>query len=330
MRKCRLLSLLACTLGFFAACGGGGHSIGSTVSISASSTKITLGQSVMLSWTSKNVTSCTASANPTETDWSGSLPTNGSQSVTPSSAETTTYTLQCSGTGSATSNVTVGVSHGFTSTGSMTTGRGFHTATLLSDGKVLIAGGEDPLTPSAELFDPANGTFTSTGNMGFATRVEHRAILLNDGRVLVAGGHTDRFTCDLSAELFDPASATFSATGNMTEFRCGHTATLLNDGKVLVTGGREPHNVFFSSAELYDPTNGTFASAGSMGFKRSGHTATLLNDGRVLLLGGLMGEPSWQPPSCLIPPVEPSRQPAAWESHDPGTLRRCSMTDECW
>src|ERR1700740_618568 len=106
MRKCRLFSLFACTLGFFAACGGGGHNLGPTVSISASSTKITLGQSVMLSWRSKNVMSCTASANPTETDWSGSLPTSGSQSVTPSSAETTTYTLQWRGEATAPSNVT--------------------------------------------------------------------------------------------------------------------------------------------------------------------------------------------------------------------------------
>src|SRR5438132_1697403 len=156
MRKSALFVLLIAGLSLESGCGGG--KAAPAVLISASSSMITVGQSVTLSWSGTNVTSCTASASPSASDWSGPMPTSGTRSVTPASPETNTYTLQCNGAGSVSSQVTVGVSHGFTATGSMGTGRSWHTATLLSDGRILVAGGEDSTnanSPTAELFDPA-------------------------------------------------------------------------------------------------------------------------------------------------------------------------------
>jgi galactose oxidase-like protein len=157
----------------------------------------------------------------------------------------------------------------FTATGNLTTARVHHTATLLTNGKVLITGGQNDdgrgILASAELFDPATGTFSVTGQMT-SPRSGHTATLLADGRVLTAGGG--------NADLYDPATGTFSATGNMTTVRSGHTATLLADGRVLIAGG--------GTAELYDPATGTFTAAGTIPTVRSG-TATLLADGTVLI-----------------------------------------------
>jgi hypothetical protein len=180
---------------------------------------------------------------------------------------------------------------GFTVTGSMTVGRVGHGAALLGNGRVLIAGGyTGNLTylASAELYDPAAGTFGPTGSMA-AARAGATTTLLSNGKVLVAGGYIidgAAATVPLAtAEVYDPASGTFSATGSMANARYNHTATLLADGRVLVTGGAGD-DVALASAELYDPATGRFASAGSMTTARIGHAAALLTGGRVLLMGG--------------------------------------------
>jgi N-acetylneuraminic acid mutarotase len=126
----------------------------------------------------------------------------------------------------------------FGNTGSLGTLRAQHTATLLPNGKVLVAGGIDssfnPLA-SAELYDPATGTWTATGSLVTA-RYSHTATLLPNGKVLVSGGFNSSVPL-ASAELYDPASGTWTATGSLSTARRIHTATLLPNGKVLVSGG---------------------------------------------------------------------------------------------
>ncbi len=150
----------------------------------------------------------------------------------------------------------------FTATGSMATDRGFHTATLLHDGRVLVAGGDSSsYLVSAELYDPKTGTFSATGSMT-TPRVYTTASLLADGRVLVAGGGGDYTNRNFlaTAEIFDPATGTFSATGSMSEARTWFQANLLAEGRVLVTGGYGDLAPL-ATAELYDPKTGTFSPA---------------------------------------------------------------------
>ena len=185
----------------------------------------------------------------------------------------------------------------FASTGSMATGRDSPTATLLSDGKVLIAGGQSSISSSyglasAEIYDPATGTFASTGGNMTSGRCSPTAALLSNGKVLIAGGYTGSSSLS-SAELYDPTAGTFLATGSMTTARYWHTATLLNNGKVLITGGTggtgTDKTAYLATAELYDPAAGTFTTAGTMSIRRAEHTSTLLPSGDVLIAGGSDG-----------------------------------------
>jgi len=143
----------------------------------------------------------------------------------------------------------------FDNTGSLNTARDSHTATLLSNGKVLVAGGVGgAYLTSAELYDPASGTWTATGSLNTA-RGQHTATLLPDGKVLVAGGtlNSNGNNSLASAELYDPVSGTWTATGSLTTARFVHTATLLPNGKVLVAAGYGTSYPFdLTSAELSD------------------------------------------------------------------------------
>ena len=185
----------------------------------------------------------------------------------------------------------------FSATGAMTTSRGGPTATLLSNGEVLLAGGcvdarcTYVALASAELYNPATGTFSATGSMN-ATRFDGQtATLLPNGQVLVAGGYGTNYVVPVpDAEVYDPATGTFSPTGAMVAMRYQHTATLLPNGKVLVAGGCFDSGgscPTLASAELYDPATGTFSPTGSMIAGRACHTATLLPNGQVLIAGGV-------------------------------------------
>ncbi|MGH9686882.1 MAG: Kelch repeat-containing protein [Candidatus Acidiferrales bacterium] len=178
----------------------------------------------------------------------------------------------------------------FSLTGSMTVARIAPTATLLSNGMVLIAGGMDgngggDYLSSAELYNPSTGTFAATGSMTEA-RTGDTATLLSNGTVLIAGGeNSTNYNGDYlsSAEIYNPATSTFAATGSMTVGRDGQVAVLLGDGTVLIAGGPG------SSAELYNPATGTFAATGSMEEGLSAASGTALGNGMVLIAGGLNG-----------------------------------------
>jgi hypothetical protein len=216
----------------------------------------------------------------------------------------------------------------FSRTADMETVRASHTAALLLDGRVLIAGGSAFATDgdvcatlnSAELFDPASGTFSPTGDMT-AFRFGHTATTLKDGKVLIAGGVdvsedpdngcTEEFTF-ASAELYDPTTGVFAPTGSMSFSRWDATATLLPDGRVLIAGGFTDgafqELISLATAEIYDPTTGTFALTGRMSNPRAEDTATLLQNGTVLIAGGVNDVP-----------LQPQETFASAEFYDPKT-----------
>jgi WD40 repeat protein len=217
-------------------------------------------------------------------------------------------------------------------TGSMGTARDYHTATLLPSGKVLVVGGyaDSPMgstpTDSAELYDPASGTWSAVASSRQA-RVSHTATLLPSGKVLVAGGHNNMGMV-LDAELYDPAANTWTPAGTLSTSRSLHTALLLpSSGKVMVVGGTSSSTstvdlydlatgswstTYMSNyhyrgvaallpsgkvlvadtegmpryAELYDPATDSWTSTGSIGVQRGGAAAVVLPSGKVLVTGG--------------------------------------------
>jgi hypothetical protein len=184
----------------------------------------------------------------------------------------------------------------FASVGQMVTPRSGHVATLLNNGKVLLAGGVGTgwtFLADAELFDPNTNIFTATGGMTTA-RESHTATLLKDGKVLITGGHKGRrsaITIYTSTEIYNPASGTFKASSNLTVKRHKHDATLLTDGRVLIIGGSDERDGdgAYRNAEVFNPASGTFTAVknnmNAARYKLQG-TAILLKNGKVLIAGG--------------------------------------------
>jgi hypothetical protein len=184
--------------------------------------------------------------------------------------------------------------------GTMAYARTGHTATLLGDGTILVAGGGDnsmPSTTGTELFNTRSGGWSTTGSMT-ALRVGHVAVKLDDGRVLVAGGVTASnppgtsgannlvFTRLNLAEIYDPPRQAWRPVAPMHGVRYRATATLLADGRVLVAGGGITDTDITASAEVYDPAANRWTSTPPMSTPRGGHSAVLLRSGKVLLISG--------------------------------------------
>ena len=178
----------------------------------------------------------------------------------------------------------------WTNTGSLAIGRHSHTATLLLDGKVLVAGGENDFVQSrSELYDPATGVWELTGGLNVA-RAAHTATLLQDGKVLVVGGRTTTSSCEVvtsSAEIYDPQNRNWTSVSNLSSPSYGHTATLLPDGRVLVAGGWYANSVL-KKTEIYDANTGQWSLAAPLDTARTWHSATLLKTGQVLVAGGAL------------------------------------------
>jgi N-acetylneuraminic acid mutarotase len=171
-------------------------------------------------------------------------------------------------------------------TGSLATARSGHTATLLPNGQVLVAAGDDssssnPTLSSCELFNPATGSWSAAAPLA-NPRDGHTATLLSNGMVLVAGGIGTLGGRD--AELYNPATNTWTTTGLLATPHWSHTATLLSNGMVLVAGGSPT----VTTAELYNPATGAWSAAGSLTTARWDHIAALLPNGNVVIAGGFI------------------------------------------
>lgn len=189
--------------------------------------------------------------------------------------------------------------------------RSRHTASLLPDGKILIAGGytgqlNNPIsTNTAELFNPITNTWSMTDTMSFP-RANHIAIRLANGKILVAGGRANN-VATATAELFDASTGSWSVTGQLNHSRFFHTATLLDNGNVLVTGGLSGDGFSIGkTAEVYDPVSGSWTLVDHMAIMRWGHSATLLENGTVLVAGGSgpAGDGVYTPRSEIYDPLE--------------------------
>jgi hypothetical protein len=183
-----------------------------------------------------------------------------------------------------------GASGSWTRTGDLITSGMDGRGTKMADGRVLLAG--DGLA-SAEIYDPATGTWRATATMP-DLRTNNVIVGLRDGRVLVANGDDYTFGTPTSAWLFDPTTETWSATGSPLATRRIAIGALLNDGRVLVVG--EPPGPGFPFAEVYDPATGTWSATRPMVSPRNPHTATTLVDGRVLVVGDELHRPELYDP----------------------------------
>ena len=199
-------------------------------------------------------------------------------------------------------------------TGSLNTARQNHTATLLRNGKVLVAGGSDDngsVLTSAELYDPATETWVATGSMAMP-RAGHFAFALPSGAVLIIGGDQPCCQTNITAELYNPDTGTWGPVGNHGPIVGLYAATMLQSGNVFVSGVSIPS--YKTAASVYDWAQQTWSQATGGPVYRQYSDATLLQDGKVLTIGGTTTRTRFAPrpvPSCTIrPPVRGGRPTA--------------------
>lgn len=191
----------------------------------------------------------------------------------------------------------------FSLVGNMSTPRAFHTATLLSNGKVLITGGTkdggNTILNSAELFDPQTNIFTSISNLN-QKRFFHTADILPDGKVLIAGGNNG-FIPLKSTEIFDLSTNTFSSGSDMIKERAHHASAKLNDGRVLLVNGGGLIIGALMAVETYNPNTNTFALATSSA-EQLGLSVNTLPSGKVLIEGSkLFDQPNGEAAEIFNP-----------------------------
>jgi hypothetical protein len=177
----------------------------------------------------------------------------------------------------------------------MAVARARHTAVLLPDGEVLVAGGATTfhldagiVTASAELFNPRTNSWRAAASMP-EPRYVQGSVLLHDGRVLLAGGWYAMSNADPSHEtavIYDPATDKWSATGSMTTARAEFGLAMLPDGRVLVAGGTDKDYNLTVTAELFDPVTGSWTPTGNLKVATMWSAIQTLADGRVLISGG--------------------------------------------
>jgi len=184
---------------------------------------------------------------------------------------------------------------GWETTGSMTVSHGNTQVALLTDGRVLAISGPGAtggLTPVTDLYDPATGTWTQTGQVN-QPRNFVGPVVLHDGTVLITGGTNADASQDYgSTEVYDPATGAWSYRGSLNTSRRNPVVIGLTDGRVLVADGAHgPPDCarYQSSAEIYDPATGQWTFTGSTSVPREAPSAVLLHDGRVMLFGGFTG-----------------------------------------
>lgn len=183
-------------------------------------------------------------------------------------------------------------------TSTMVSPRSGHSASLLLDGTVLLAGGNSSSGPvsALETYDEISGSFSQAGVLATG-RMEHAAAVLPDGRVFIAGGTDANGATLASTEIYDPRAGTVSPGPALNTARARHTATTLLEGTVLIAGGSTPATppatgmADLASAEIFDPANTSATStttiSSSLATGRSGHLAFLLpNNHNVLIAGG--------------------------------------------